>query len=95
MYTYIVLRRTHARSRRAFNRGTVEPHRQGQTTLGRPKGGAPTTRGRLHYSYITRVHVSPALGGVKLKDLTPAHVRGFYGEKTRSNLAVATERRYV
>src|SRR4030095_7457373 len=33
---------------------------------------------------------SPALGHVKLKTLTPAHVRGFYGEKIRTNLAAAT-----
>ena len=43
-----------------------------------------------NYSYITRVHISPALGRVKLKSLTPAHVRSFYGEKTRTNLSAAT-----
>ena len=43
-----------------------------------------------NYSYITRVHISPALGHVKLKSLTPAHVRGFYGEKARTNLSAAT-----
>ena len=43
-----------------------------------------------NYSYITRVHISPALGHVKLKNLTPAHVRGFYGEKARTNLSAAT-----
>jgi integrase len=43
-----------------------------------------------NYSYIIRVHISPALGRMQLKSLTPAHVRGFYGEKTRSNLAPAT-----
>lgn len=45
-----------------------------------------------NYSYITRVHISPALGRVKLKSLTPAHVRGFYGDKSRSEakLAAAT-----
>ncbi len=43
-----------------------------------------------NYSYITRVHISPALGRVKLKSLTPAHVRGFYGEKSRSDLSAAT-----
>jgi integrase len=43
-----------------------------------------------NYSYVTRVHISPALGRVKLKNLTPAHVRGFYGEKARSGLAAAT-----
>ncbi|MDQ3509652.1 MAG: site-specific integrase [Actinomycetota bacterium] len=48
-----------------------------------------------NYSYITRVHISPALGRVKLKSLTPAHVRGFYGDKSRSEakLAAATIRK--
>jgi len=43
-----------------------------------------------NYSYITHVHISPALGRVKLKSLTPAHVRGFYTEKTQTNLSAAT-----
>ena len=43
-----------------------------------------------NYAYIIRVHISPALGRLKLKSLTPAHVRGFYGEKARSSLAAAT-----
>jgi hypothetical protein len=43
-----------------------------------------------NYSYIIRVHISPALGRMQLKSLTPAHVRGFYGEKTHSDLAPAT-----
>jgi integrase len=43
-----------------------------------------------NYAYITRVHICPALGRMKLKSLTPAHVRGFYGEKFRSNLSPAT-----
>ncbi len=43
-----------------------------------------------NYAYITRKHVSPALGRVKLKSLTPAHVRGFYGEKARTDLSAAT-----
>ena len=43
-----------------------------------------------NYCYITRVHVSPALGRMKLKSLTPAHLRGFYGEKSCSDLSPAT-----
>jgi integrase len=43
-----------------------------------------------NYSYIVRIHLSSALGRMQLRSLTPAHVRGFYGEKTRSNLAPAT-----
>ena len=43
-----------------------------------------------NYAYITRKHICPALGHVKLKNLTPAHVRSFYGEKSRSGLSAAT-----
>ena len=43
-----------------------------------------------NYAYITHKHISPALGCVKLKMLTPAHVRSFYGEKARTNLSAAT-----
>jgi integrase len=43
-----------------------------------------------NYAYITNKHISPALGHVKLKTLTPAHVRGFYGEKARTNLSAST-----
>jgi integrase len=43
-----------------------------------------------NYAYITHKHISPALGHVKLKTLTPAHVRGFYKEKARTNLSAAT-----
>ena len=39
----------------------------------------PTTYER--YEQIVRIHVRPALGGVKLNNLTPAHVRGLYREK--------------
>lgn len=43
-----------------------------------------------NYSYITRKHILPAIGHVKIKSLTPAHVRGFYSEKSRTNLSAAT-----
>src|SRR5215204_1602487 len=43
-----------------------------------------------NYAYVTHVHISPALGRVKLKSLTPGHVRGFYGEKSRTDLSPAT-----
>jgi integrase len=43
-----------------------------------------------NYAYVTRVHIRPALGRLKLKNLTPAHVRGFYREKSHSNLSPAT-----
>ncbi len=43
-----------------------------------------------NYTYISRKHISPALGCMKLKTLTPAHVRGFYGDKARTDLSAAT-----
>jgi Phage integrase, N-terminal SAM-like domain len=42
------------------------------------------------YSCVAGVHISPALGRIQLKHLTPAHVRGFYGEKSRTKLSAAT-----
>ncbi len=33
------------------------------------------------YKYAIGPHIKPALGRMKLKSLTPAHVRGFYREK--------------
>ena len=48
-----------------------------------------------NYAYIARVHVSPALGRVKLTSLTPAHVRGVYGEKTQSDLSPATVKKML
>jgi integrase len=40
-----------------------------------------------------RVHINPALGSVRLKGLTPAHVRGLHREKLDSGLAPATVRK--
>jgi len=39
------------------------------------------------YESIVRVHLNPALGRIRLKALTPAHVRGFYREKLDAGLA--------
>jgi integrase len=39
---------------------------------------------------MVRPHLVPALGRVKLKSLTPTHVRGFYREKLDSGLSSAT-----
>ena len=39
------------------------------------------------YESIVRVHLSPALGTIRLKALTPDHVRGLYREKLDSGLA--------
>src|SRR3712207_7462015 len=38
----------------------------------------------LFRSQINRTHIVPRLGGVKLKALTPTHVRGLYKEKLSS-----------
>jgi integrase len=42
------------------------------------------------YESIVRVHLSPALGRIKLKVLTPDHVRGLYREKLDTGLAPRT-----
>jgi len=42
------------------------------------------------YECAVRLHIQPALGRIKLKSLTPMHVRGFYREKLDSGLAPAT-----
>jgi integrase len=39
------------------------------------------------YEQNTRLHIVPALGRTKLKNLTPAHVRGLYREKLDSGLS--------
>jgi integrase len=44
------------------------------------------------YEQITRLHLKPALGRVKLKSLTPAHVRSLYREKLEAGLSSRTVR---
>jgi integrase len=39
------------------------------------------------YEQFVRVHLTPALGKIKLAKLTPAHVRGLYRDKLNSRLA--------
>src|SRR5919107_1409305 len=45
----------------------------------------PTTFER--YEQMVRLHIRPVLGKVKLKNLTPAHVRGLYREKLDAGLS--------
>jgi Phage integrase, N-terminal SAM-like domain len=42
------------------------------------------------YGYAIEPHIKPVLGRIKLKNLTPAQVRWFYGERLDSGLAPAT-----
>jgi integrase len=42
------------------------------------------------YEQFVRVHLTPALGKIKLAKLTPAHVRGLYRDKLNSRLAPRT-----
>jgi integrase len=42
------------------------------------------------YGYAINPHITPALGRIKLKDLTPAQVRWFYRDRLDSGLAPAT-----
>lgn len=48
----------------------------------------PTTFER--YEQMVRLHICPVLGNLKLKDLTPAHVRGLYREKLDAGLSPRT-----
>jgi integrase len=42
------------------------------------------------YEQIVRLHIKPALGRVKLKSLTPTHVRALYRDKLDAGLATRT-----
>jgi integrase len=50
----------------------------------------PTTFER--YEQIVRLHIRPALGNLKLKNVTPAHVRGLYREKLEDGFSPRTVR---
>ncbi len=56
------------------------------------KDGEGTVRQSTYevYGHMIRPHIVPGLGRIKLKALTPAHVRGFYREKLDSELSPAT-----
>ena len=47
------------------------------------------------YESDVRLHIAPALGHVKLKDLKPVQVQRFYSEKARQGLSVRTQRGYT
>jgi integrase len=42
------------------------------------------------YEQIVRAHIRPALGNLKLKDVTPVHVRGVYRQKLEAGLSPRT-----
>ena len=42
------------------------------------------------YEQIVRIHLKPSLGSLKLKDLSPAHVRGLYREQLDAGLSTRT-----
>jgi len=42
------------------------------------------------YETLSRVHICPALGIIKLKDLRPEHLQNFYNEKFQSGLSTRT-----
>lgn len=44
------------------------------------------------YEQITRLHLMPSLGRLKLKAITPAHVRGLYREKLEAGSSARTVR---
>ena len=45
-----------------------------------------------NYRLQARRHITPALGGIKLKALTPAHVQGLYRQKLDAGLSAASVR---
>src|SRR5919205_1394637 len=45
------------------------------------------------YERLARIHLVPALRRIKLKNLTPAHVRGLYREKLDSGLSARSVQR--
>src|ERR671917_2401770 len=45
------------------------------------------------HRHMIEPHIIPALGRIKLRDLNPVHVRGFYREKLDSGLSPATVRK--
>ncbi len=51
-----------------------------------------TVRQRTYegYAHMVERHIAPSLGRVKLKNLTPAHVRGLYRERLDSGLSLRT-----
>lgn len=44
------------------------------------------------YEVMVRVHLKPAIGGLKLKDLRPEHLQHLYNEKAKSGLSATTVR---
>ena len=44
----------------------------------------------VQYESVVNRHIAPALGRLKLKSLTPAHVRGLYREELDSGLSPRT-----
>ena len=52
--------------------------------------GTVRQRSWERYEQIARVHIKPTLGRLKLKTLTPAHVRSLYREKLEAGLAQRT-----
>ena len=45
------------------------------------------------YERLVRIHLVPTLGRIKLKDLTPTHVRGLYRKKLDSGLSATSVQR--
>jgi integrase len=45
------------------------------------------------HRYMIQPHIVPSLGRLRLKDLSPTHVRGFYRDKLDSGLSAATVRK--
>jgi integrase len=69
-----------------FDAGTLTLKDYLDTWLASVKGTV-WQRSWERYEQLVRVHIKPALGNVKLKDLTRAHVKGLYADKLGSSSA--------
>ena len=73
-----------------YDAGTTTVEKHVERWLADSVRGTVRQRTYERYESIVRVHLIPAIGRVKLKALTPVHVRGLYREKLDSGLAPRT-----
>jgi len=73
-----------------FDAGTLTLGRYLDSWLSHSVHGSVRQRTFERYEQIARVNIKPTLGRMKLKALTPTHVRGLYQEKLDDGLAPRT-----
>jgi len=73
-----------------FDAGTLTLGRYLDSWLSHSVRGSVRQRTFERYEQIARVHIKPTIGRIKLKALTPIHVRGLYREKLDDALSPRT-----